>query len=61
MSTTTPLTTIDVNDDVRLIQRELAKGFVSRSDVDRKLDGLPDVAEKGEWVDLAQVEAGDEG
>jgi len=47
------MTTIDLNDDVRLIQRELAKGFVSRDDVEKKLLKLPDVADKGEWIDIA--------
>jgi len=43
---------IDVHDDVRLIQRQLAKGFVSREDVIKRFEDLPDVAEKGEWIEI---------
>jgi hypothetical protein len=43
----------DLKDDVRIIQRNLAKGFASRQEVREKLSDLPDVADKGEWVDIA--------
>jgi len=43
----------DLNDDVRIIQRNLAKGFAARKDVAVRLQSLPDVADKGEWVDIA--------
>ncbi len=42
----------DLKDDVRIIQRNLAKGFASRKEVGDKLSTLPDVAEKGEWIDI---------
>lgn len=51
---------IDIKDDVRLIQRDLAKGFTSRKDVDKRLKDLPDVADKGEWIDIAPEEADDD-
>jgi hypothetical protein len=43
----------DLNDDVRIIQRNLAKGFAARKEVAARLSTLPDVADKGEWVDIA--------
>lgn len=42
----------DLKDDVRIIQRNLAKGFASRKEVGDKLKTLPDVTDKGEWVDI---------
>lgn len=52
----------DLEDDVRLIQRNLAKGFLAVDVVDAKLAKLPDVADRGEWVDIYdQEEDEDEG
>ncbi len=52
----------DLKDDVRIIQRNLAKGFASRKEVGDKLKSLPDVADKGEWIDIApeRDDSGDE-
>ena len=55
------MTTIDLNDDVRVIQRELATGFVSREVVVQKLQTLPDVADKGDWIDIFSEEGEGEG
>jgi hypothetical protein len=46
----------NIEQDVRLIQRNLAKGFISRADIDRRLASLPDVADKGEWIDIMPEE-----
>jgi hypothetical protein len=37
--------------DVRIIQRKLAKGFTSSATIDSLLADLPDVSEQGEWFD----------
>ena len=47
---------IELEEDVRLIRRNLAKGFVSREEVKSKLDALPDVAERGEWITIEDEE-----
>lgn len=58
--------TNDVNKDVRLIERALAKGFMSRTAADKIMKDLPDVAEKGELISIddedgdAGDDAGDE-
>jgi hypothetical protein len=43
---------IQLEEDVRLIRRNLAKGFVSRAAVKKNLDALPDVADRGEWITI---------
>lgn len=43
--------TDELERDVRIIRRNLAKGFISRDSVNEMLDGLPDSAERGEWFD----------
>ena len=42
----------DVHNDVRLIERALAKGFMSRAAADKLMKDLPDVAEKAEYIDI---------
>ncbi|MFT7579918.1 MAG: hypothetical protein ACI9MR_001585 [Myxococcota bacterium] len=37
--------------DIRLIRRNLAKGFISEDAVDKMLADLPDVEDRGEWID----------
>jgi hypothetical protein len=37
--------------DVRIIRRNVAKGFISRDAVTEMLKDLPDAAERGEWFD----------
>ncbi len=44
--------TAELHNDVRLIERNLAKGFVSRAEVAKRNRDLADAAEKGEWVDI---------
>lgn len=44
--------TNDVNKDVRLIERNLAKGFMSRAASDKLMKDLPDVEEKGDYIDI---------
>ena len=41
----------DLDNDVRLIRRNLAKGFVSQATIDKQLAALPDVENLGEWTD----------
>jgi len=48
---------IELEEDVRLIRRNLAKGFVSREEVKKNLDALPDVAERGEWITIEDDKA----
>ncbi len=50
----------DVEDDVRLIRRNLAKGFLSADAIKDKLAALPDVADRGEWIDIVDEEEEDE-
>jgi hypothetical protein len=38
--------------DVRLIERNIARGVLSKEELDRALKNLPDDAENGEWVSL---------
>jgi hypothetical protein len=52
--------TADLHKDIRLIERGLAKGFLSRSAADKLAKDLPDVAEKAEWVDIETDEEEDE-
>lgn len=42
----------ELQKDIRLIERNLAKGFLSKAAVDKLVKELPDVADKGEWVDI---------
>ncbi len=49
--------TDDLTLDVRLIQRNLTKGFVGRTAIDKLLHGLPDVADKGEFIDIDPIVA----
>lgn len=44
--------TNDINKDVRLIERSLAKGFVSRATTDKLVKDLPDVADKADYIDI---------
>lgn len=41
----------DIEKDVRLLRRNLAKGFVSQDKVNAILDELPDVEDQAEWID----------
>ncbi len=47
----------DLNDDVRLIRRNLSKGFLLPEQLQERLDKLPDVADRGEWIE-AHIERG---
>ena len=47
---------IKLEDDIRLLRRSLAKGFISSENVKSKLDALEDVADRGEWIDLEDAE-----
>lgn len=47
----------DLERDVRLISRELAKGFLSRDKLNEQLAQLPDVADLGEWIDVEADDA----
>jgi hypothetical protein len=42
----------ELETDVRLIRRNLAKGFISSDEVAKLLEGLPDVADRGEWITI---------
>lgn len=44
--------TADVHKDVRLIQRALAKGFMSRAAAEKLVKDLPDSADKADWIDI---------
>lgn len=44
--------TNDINTDVRLIERNLAKGFLSRANADKLVNELPDVADKADYIDI---------
>ncbi|MCB9733007.1 MAG: hypothetical protein H6745_10395 [Deltaproteobacteria bacterium] len=41
----------DLTKDVRLLRRNLAKGFTSQDAIAKLLADLPDVADRAEWVD----------
>ena len=43
---------IKLEDDIRLLRRSLAKGFISSESVKSKLDALEDVADRGEWIEI---------
>ncbi|MCB9730682.1 MAG: hypothetical protein H6744_08975 [Deltaproteobacteria bacterium] len=53
-------TTDELDRDVRIIRRNLAKGFVSRSAVDELLEELPDTTERAEWFDPEADDEDDE-
>jgi hypothetical protein len=55
MSSATNLTA-DLHKDIRLIERNLAKGFLSRANADKLAKDLPDVADKAEWIDIESQE-----
>ena len=42
---------VELEQDVRIIRRNLAKGFVAPAAVAEMLADLPDVTEQGEWFD----------
>lgn len=46
--------------DVRILRRQLNKGFISESAVKEKLSSLPDVEGQGEYFDPATLEGDDE-
>jgi hypothetical protein len=46
--------------DVRIIRRDLNKGFLSEADVAKRLVGLPDVEAMGEYFDPATLGEADE-
>jgi len=52
--------TADLHKDIRLIERSLAKGFVSRAAADKIAKDLPDVSDKAEWIDIEGLD-GDDG
>ncbi len=47
----------NLEDDVRIIRRNLAKGFISGQAVDARLATLPDVADQAEYFDPEADEA----
>jgi hypothetical protein len=55
MSVPTP----DLQSDVRLIERSLAKGFVSRADVAKRTSELQDAADKAEWIEIDATDSSD--
>jgi len=42
---------LDLDQDVRLIRRNLAKGFISQDAVRNMLSELPDVSDRATWTD----------
>lgn len=42
---------VELEQDIRIIRRNLAKGFISTADMQAKLADLPDVQDQGEWFD----------
>lgn len=43
--------TIPLEQDIRIVKRNVAKGFVSQADSKAALSGLPDLTEQSEWFD----------
>ncbi len=43
----------DLKKDVRLLRRDLAKGFINQEAIDEMLVGLPDVADQAETIDIS--------
>jgi len=50
--------TADLQKDIRLIERSLAKGFISRANADKGIKDLPDVSDKADWIDIEGKDAG---
>ena len=46
----------DLEHDVRLLHRSLAKGFISREQLTEKLSVLPDMAEQADWFEVEVTE-----
>lgn len=53
--------TADIQKDIRLIERNLAKGFLSRAAADKINKDLPDVADKGDWRSIDGLDGADAG
>lgn len=51
--------TADLHQDTRLIERRLAKGFMSRAEADKLTEKLPDLADKAEWVTVGDDDGSD--
>ena len=45
---------VNLDDDIRVMQRKLAKGQIARSVVNGVLDALPNVEAQAEWLDPAR-------
>ena len=41
--------------DVRVIQRNMARGLVLQADLDKHVKKLPDDTNQGEWVNVAEI------
>jgi hypothetical protein len=41
--------------DVRVIERNVARGVISAADAKKVADSLPDDAEAGEWVSIESI------
>jgi len=52
--------TADIQKDIRLIERNLAKGFLSRAAADKINKDLPDVADKGDWRTIDALDGGND-
>lgn len=44
--------TADLHEDTRLIERRLAKGFMSRAEAQTAVEKLPDLSEKADWISI---------
>jgi hypothetical protein len=44
--------TAELQKDVRLIERGLAKGFLSRAAANKLAKDLPDLTAKADWIDI---------
>ena len=49
-----------LDSDVRIIRRNLNKGFISQAKVDEMLADLPDVEGSGEWFDPMALDENEE-
>jgi hypothetical protein len=47
--------------DKRIVERNIAKGLVTRKDYDKHLADLPDRSNDGEWVEFEPPEEGSSG
>lgn len=52
--------TEDLHLDTRLVERRLAKGFMSRAELVELNRELPDLADKAEWVSIEDDSESDE-